>query len=190
MANSFYTEQELKQLGFRHIGKNVLISSKTSIYGASNISIGNNVRIDDFCILSGKITIGNNIHIAASALLFAGDAGIEMQDFTCISSRSALYAISDDYSGETMSNPTVPDQFKNVASGKITLAKHVMIGTGSTILPGVTVSEGCSVGAMSLVKKTTEPWKIYVGIPAKPIADRSKKLLVLEQQFYQQMQTR
>ncbi len=183
--SSFYTEQELKKIGFKHIGHNVLISSKTSIYGAQNMSIGNDVRIDDFCILSGNITIGNNVHIAASAMLFAGDAGIEMQDFSGLSSRSAIYAVSDDYSGEYLTNPTIPDQFKHIISGKVIVGKHVVIGTGSTILPGVTIREGCSVGAMSLINKTTEPWKIYVGIPAKPKSDRSKKVLDLEKQFYQ-----
>lgn len=187
MANSFYTEQELKQIGFKHIGKNVLISRKTSIYGAGNISIGNNVRVDDFCILSGHLTVGNNVHIAASVLLFAGDAGIILQDFSGISSRSAVYAVSDDYSGEYMTNPTVPDCFKHIISGKVTIEKHVVVGTGCTILPGVTVSEGCSVGAMSLINKTTEPWKIYIGIPAKPKFERSKKVLELEKQYYKQL---
>lgn len=52
--NSFYTEAELKELGLKSFGKSVLLSKKVSIYGAKNISIGNNVRIDDFCILSGQ----------------------------------------------------------------------------------------------------------------------------------------
>ena len=44
----FLTEKEIKILNFKSIGKNVLISDKASIYGAENMSIGNNVRIDDF----------------------------------------------------------------------------------------------------------------------------------------------
>ena len=56
---SFYTEEELKGLGFRHIGNGVCISRKASIYGAQNISLGDHVRIDDFCILSGRIEIGS-----------------------------------------------------------------------------------------------------------------------------------
>ena len=56
--NSFYSQEELMKIGFLSVGKNVLISKKASIYNPSVISIGNNVRIDDFCILSGKVTIG------------------------------------------------------------------------------------------------------------------------------------
>ena len=52
--NSFYSKEELKEIGFKKYGENVLISRKTSIYNPEKIIIGNNVRIDDFCILSRK----------------------------------------------------------------------------------------------------------------------------------------
>ena len=91
--NSFYTEEELTTLGLKSFGENVLISKKTSIYGASNISIGNNVRIDDFCILSGEIDFGNHIHISAGVYLYGGNIGIEIQDFSGISSH--FYLIED-----------------------------------------------------------------------------------------------
>ena len=93
---SFYSEKELQKLGFKFVGQKVLISRKASVYGAENIHIGNNVRIDDFCVLSGKIGIGNYVHISASVLLFAGNAGIRINDYVSISSRSAIYAESDD----------------------------------------------------------------------------------------------
>jgi acetyltransferase-like isoleucine patch superfamily enzyme len=41
-------------------------------------------------------------------------------------------------------------------------------------LPGVTLSEGCVIGANSVVTKTTEPWTIYVGNPAKPTKKRNQ----------------
>ena len=175
--SSFYTNEELAQLGFKKIGKNVLISRHTSIYGAQNMTIGDNVRIDDYCLLSGKITLGNYIHIAAYTAMFAGDAGIEMKDFTGLSPRCAVYAVSDDYSGAAMTNPTVPDECRNVIGGPVVLEKHVVVGTGSTILPNVTIGEGTSVGSMALVHKSLEPWGIYVGAPCKRLKDRSKELL-------------
>lgn len=180
---SFYSEDELKQLGLKHIGKDVLISRKASIYGAGNIEIGNHVRIDDFCVLSGKIKLHNYIHIAASVLLFGGTSGIELDDYSGISSRTAVYADSDDYSGSAMTNPTVPDQYRNVCGGKVHLGKHVIIGTGSTILPDVTIGEGCSVGSMTLVASSLEPWGIYVGIPCRKIKERKKDLLKFEEKL-------
>lgn len=181
--NSFYTIEELKNIGFKNLGDNVLISKKASIYGAGNISIGSNVRIDDFCILSGKISIGNYIHIAAYSALFAGDAGIVMEDFSGLSSKCIVYASSDDYSGEFLTNPMIDNQYRNVISKKVTVEKHSIIGSNSTILPGVTIKEGTSIGACSLITKDCDEWGIYVGVPAKRIKERSKKILDLEKEF-------
>ena len=180
---SFYTNEELKELGLKSFGKKVLISRNAQIYCASNIEIGDNVRIDDFCILSGYVKLGSHIHIGAGTYLFAGDAGIEMEDFSCLSSRCAIYAITDDYSGATLTNSAIPDRFKNIVEDKVLIRKHVLIGTGSTILTGVTIEEGSSFGAMSLISKSTASWGIYVGIPAKRIKDRKKELLFLKKDF-------
>lgn len=78
---SFYSTDELRKLGFYSVGSNVRISRKASFYGIERISIGSNVRIDDFCVLSaglGGITIGNYIHIAVySSLIGAGKNNTE-----------------------------------------------------------------------------------------------------------------
>ena len=58
-----------------------------------------------------------------------------------------------------------------------------MIGTNSTVLPGVELGEGVAVGAHSLVTKSCDPWGIYVGVPAKRMKERSRQLLKLEQEF-------
>lgn len=180
---SFYTNEELQDLGLQSYGQNVLISKKVSIYKPEKIKIGNNVRIDDFCILSGSISIANHIHIAAGCYLFAGNIGIEIENFSCLSSRVSIYAISDDYSGNFMTNSVIYEKYKNIIAKKVIIKKHSIIGTGSTILPGVIIEEGTSVGAMSLLTKTTLPWYIYIGIPAKPFKKREKKLLDMEKNF-------
>ena len=181
--NSFYSDEELRALGFKSVGKNVLISRKASFYGCEKMVIGDHVRIDDFCLLSGKITLGSYIHIASYSGLFAGDVGIEMKDFSGISSRCAVYAVSDDFSGEYMTNPTVPDRYKRIISGKVTLGRHVLIAAGSTILPDVTIGEGTSVWSMSLVNRSLPEWGMYFGVPCRKVGDRSKKLLELEKEF-------
>lgn len=181
--NSFYNYDELKKLGFKSIGRDVLISRYSKIYGAENITIGNNVRIDDFCVLSGVINLGNYIHIAAATLLFGGIAGIKMDDFSTISSRSAIYAISDDYSGKYMTNPTIEDKYKNTINESVIIDKHVVIGTNSTILPGVNIKSGVAIGACSLITHNCEEWGIYVGTPAIRIKNREKNILNLEKEF-------
>lgn len=183
MANSFYSLEELKQIGFKHIGDNVLISRKSSIYSPSKIYLSSNIRIDDFCILSGNIIIGNYVHIAAGTKVFSGNNEIIFEDFTGISSNVSIYGVSDDYSGEFMTNPTIPSRFKNVIDKQVIIGKHSIIGTSSVILPGVVIGEGVSCGAMSLINKSLESWSIYAGIPARRIKARSKKVLELENEF-------
>lgn len=183
MNHSFYSKEELKEIGLHKVGENVLLSKKVSVYNAKNIELGSNVRIDDFCIISGNVAIGNNVHVAAYSALYGGEAGITVEDFANISSRVCLYAVSDDYSGATMTNPMIPDKYKDVQSKPIRIEKHVIIGTGSTVLPGVKLREGTALGAMSLCKTDTKPWGIYAGIPAKLVKERSRKLLELEKEY-------
>ncbi len=179
-TSSYLSRDELIALGFGKLGQNVLLSAKTSIYNAKDIEIGNDVRIDDFCVLSGRIILHNNIHIATGCYLFAGVAGITMYDYSGLSSRCSIYAVTDDYSGEYLTNPTIPEMFRHVISGAVTIGKHAIIGTGCTILPNVTIGEGGSAGSMSLINKDIDPFWIYAGIPAKKMKERSRKLLALE----------
>ena len=181
--NSFYSEEELSRVGFQSYGKNVLVSRKVSIYGASEISLGNNIRIDDFCILSGKIRLGHNIHLAAYTALWGGECGITICDFANVSSRVCVYALSDDYSGCSMTNPTVPEKYKDIQNEPVYIGRHVIIGSGSTILPGVRLEEGAALGAMSMMKHSAKAWTIYAGIPACEIKPRERKLLELEREY-------
>lgn len=179
----YYSKKELQDIGIGYIGKNVVVSNKVSLYEPEKMSFDDNCRIDDFCVLSGKIELGKNVHIAVFCHMLGADEGIYMEDFSGLAFYCNLFTGSDDYSGNSLTNPTIPKQFKSEKRGKIIIKKHCIIGASSTIFPGVTIEEGTAIGAMSLVNKNTESWKIYTGIPAKPIRDRSKKLLELEKEY-------
>ena len=184
------SKEELKKIGFKSIGENCLISSKASFYGADRISIGNNVRIDDFCVLSagaGGIEIGNFIHIAVYTSLIGGGK-ITLADFSNISSRVSIYSSNDDYSGNSMTNPSIPTEFTNVTHADVIIKKHAIIGSGSVILPGVTIEEGAAVGALSLVNRDCEEFFIYAGKKKKKIKPRSRNLLDKEKKFMQTIQ--
>lgn len=179
---AFLTRQQLLEMGFSEMGDNVLISDKASIYGAERITIGNHVRIDDFCVLSagsGGIEIGNYVHIAVYVSLI-GAGKITLSDFCGLSSKTAVYSSNDDYTGESLTNPMVPEKYTKVEHSDVFFGRHALVGAGSIVLPGVTVGEGVSVGALSLVNKDLEPFGIYIGTPARRIGERKKKLLELE----------
>ena len=175
MTTSFYTEQELKDLGLKSFGHNVLLSRKASIYGAENISIGHDVRIDDFCILSGKITLGSYIHISAYTALYAGSEEITIGNFSSISSRCVVYALTDDYSGQVLLNSMVPDEYKHVISEKVIIDDYVNIGTGCTVFPGVHIAEGCAVWAMSMVSKSLKEWECISEYRARELSTGTEK---------------
>ena len=176
MENSFYSREALMDLGFKALGNNVLISRKTSFYGATGISIGDNVRIDDFCILSGDICIGSNIHISAYCALY-GSKGIEIEDYSGLSARVTLYSAMDDFSGSYLIGPVHPEALTHVTGGTIRIGKYSQVGAGSIIFPSVIIGEGGVVGAMSLVKKNIEPWTINAGIPTRLIKPRKKEMI-------------
>lgn len=176
--SSFYSKQELEKIGFKSLGENVLISKKASIYSPEKIKIGNNVRIDDFCILSGNIEIGNYVHISAFVALY-GKEGIIINDFCGCSTRCTIYSASDDFSGEYMISPMVPNELTNVIGGKVILEKYVQLGANTVVMPNITIKEGTAVGALSFVNKELEEWGIYIGIPCRRIKERNKNIIQL-----------
>ena len=180
---AFLTELELEKAGLANYGSNVLISDKAAIYNPGNISIGNNVRIDDFCVLSagkGGILIGDHVHIAVFCSII-GAGKVTLSDFSGLSSRVSVYSSNDDYSGENLTNPTVPSEFTGVDHADVMLGKHVIVGSGSVVLPGVTLAEGVAIGALSLVSKDCAAFGIYFG--NRRIGERKRRLLELEEQL-------
>ncbi|MDA3834255.1 MAG: acyltransferase [Spirochaetales bacterium] len=183
----FLCREAINELGFGHVGENVFLSDKASYYNCANIVIRNNVRIDDFCVLSagaGGIEIGSYVHIAVYASLI-GVGKITLHDFCNISSRVAIYSSNDDYSGTWMTNPMVPEKYTNVTHADVTVGRHVIVGANSVILPGVTLEDGVAIGAFSLVTKNCEEFGIYSGVPAKKIKNRKRNILELEHRLLQ-----
>jgi acetyltransferase-like isoleucine patch superfamily enzyme len=180
---AFLNEEQLGIMGFKSLGANVQISDKASIYNTDQIEIGDNSRIDDFCVISGKVNIGRNCHIAVFCNIAGGEKGVTFNDFSGLAYGCHVFTQSDDYGGRTLTNPTVPDKYKREMKKAIVIGRHSIVGTNSLIFPGVMLAEGTSVGALSVVTKSTEEWSIYVGNPAKRIKTRKRDLLKLEEEY-------
>ena len=179
----FISEDKLDSIGFKSFGKNFRLSDKCSIYSPEKISIGDDVRIDDFCVLSpgsccGYLTMGSNVHISTYVGIYAG-GGIEIGDFCTISSKSTLHSTSDDFSGNYLVGPVVPEKYRNVNKRPIKMDKFSHVGAHSLVMPGVLMAEGSVLGAMSLAKMDLNPWTIYGGVPARRIKDRERNMAEL-----------
>ena len=115
----------------------------------SNIFIGNAVMFD--AANAKLITLEDNVHIASHSILL------------CHQRDLSKYYVNVDYS-------TLPYR-----KGNILLKKGCLIGTGSIVMPGITVGEGAIIGVGSLVINDIPPWTIAVGRPAKVIRDVPKQ---------------
>lgn len=184
----FYLSEELLGMGFKSVGKNVKVARNCTIIGLENISFGNDVQIDENVFIAankGILDIGNHVHIGGgSHLNCAGD--VTFGDFSGLSQGVRIYSVSDDYTGFSLTNVTVPEKHKMLKKAPVILGPHVLVGAGSVIFPGVSIGIGSAVGALSLVTMSLEEWGIYFGAPAKKIKMRSKKILDLEKILLQE----
>ena len=178
----FLSAEELSATGFASLGTAVCIDRSVILLSPERISIASHVRIDAFSLISpgaGSVRIGSNVHIAAGVYLY-GSGGITIDDFVGLSSRSTVLSQTDDFSGNAMTGPTIPERFRAVASAPVHIGRHGLVGVGAVLMPGVTIGEGAAIGALSLVKGHIAPFTIAAGVPARTIAERSRNLLTLE----------
>ena len=178
----YFSEDELATLPFRKIGKNVKIGKNSTFIGVENISLGSNIRIDGnvtFAAASGFISVGNYVHIGGLSH-FSCSGGIEIGDYCTFSQGVRVYSASDDYSGKTLTNPTTPASLRKEIRGLVKIQNHVIVGSGSVILPKTILHEGAAVGALSMINSDLKAWTIYAGIPAKRVRKRSSDLLDIE----------
>lgn len=184
--SSWLNDQQLKEIPFRYLGENVQISAKASIYGAERIEIHDHVRIDDFCIVSagpeGVIILSNHVHIACHSIVM-GNAQIFFDEFSGVSPRCTVLSSSDDYSGNALMGPTLPDKYRKIHSAPIHIGKHVPIGASSIVMPGISIVDGAAVGAFSFVSKNLKERYLYTGHPIRKLKKRSEKIFELEQAF-------
>lgn len=146
------------------------ISSHAKIYG--NLKVGKNVRIDDGCILTGDIEIGDYVHIGAYSVLL-GKNGIKIGSFTGFSPFTVIFTSCDDFSGETLFGPTIPEEYKNIKHSPVTIGDFVICGVKSSIV-AVDVPDGVSLGGHSMLKIKPHPWSIYAGSPARYLGHRDR----------------
>lgn len=188
----YYCDDELRSFGFGAVGTNVKISKNCTIAGVGNIYLEDNVIIDAFCSIiatgpNALLKLGSHVHIGGFCHVLANE-GVEIKDFAGLSQGVKIYSKSDDYSGRSLTNSTIPEKYKNLQIGKVTLEEHAIIGANTVILPGVTIGEGVSVGALSLVATSLEPWHLYFGNPLKKLTKKSRGLLTKKDEFLKDIQ--
>jgi acetyltransferase-like isoleucine patch superfamily enzyme len=161
-------------------GEDVFISANVEIRRPHLVTVGSHVAIDTGFYCTVQAEIGDYVHIAPYVTVIGGELGfLKMGHFTTIAAGSRIVCVGDEHLGEGLVGPTIPAPYcdKRIIAPVI-FENFASIGTNVVVLPGVTFREGSVVGACSLVNKDTEPWTIYVGIPAKPLKARRKDKMI------------
>ena len=168
--NIFFDLADLAELG-----PGAIVGKTVRIRKPRDTRIGAHSIIDDFTYISCRLTVGRYTHISANAVINGGNARVALGDFVNLAPGCRLIAGSNDFSGGGLVGAAIPSEWADEAVvGDIELADHVLLGTGTVVLPGVRIPEGVATGAMTLITPKTklEPWTLYVGAPARPLRKR------------------
>lgn len=161
---------------FKSIGKGCHIEKMRSLVGAKNITIGERCTIGVNSQLTAhesfhdynytpRITIGNDvnlgdyIHVTAINSITICD-GVLTGRWVTISDHSHGHVESEEMK-------FAPNSRELFSKGAVYIGKNVWIGDKASILAGVTIGEGCIIGANTVVTKDIPPYSVVVGSPAR-----------------------
>ena len=174
--------KEYEYQTLRSCGVDTFISQNVEIRRPHLVSVGSHSAIDSgfYCTVSAEI--GDYVHIGPYVTATGGSGGIlKMSQFTNLAAGSRVICVSDEFRGYGLIGPptTLPDDFKDrQINAPVVFERFANVGANAIIMPGVILAEGCVIGAGALVTRSTEPWKIYVGHPARPIRSRPKERIL------------
>ena len=182
---------------FKSCGKNLIIDVGVHIEGFNLISIGDNVYIDKYCIIStgnklignitylnnksfkgekGEIIIGNNIHITQYCILM-GYGGIELADNVVLSANSKIYShtnLAYDLRNRNEVISLMPYNNAPFLNAPVVINKNVWLGINSIIMPNVFIDSNSFVVTNSVVMNSFQENSYISGQPAKMIKNRFK----------------
>lgn len=138
------------------------------------LEIGEGSVIDNFVKFkpvggTGNIEIGKSVHINSGTVFYSGN-GIKIGDNVLIGPNCSIVPTNHEY---TNRNKLIKDQKFQASKGGVYIGNDVWIGAGVTLLDGAHISDGCVVGAGSVIWTKLEPYGVYVGTPARKISERS-----------------
>ena len=164
-------------------GKDVRIHELALITRPELVEMGSHIAIDMWTYISTNLIMGSYIHIAPSVTILGGaNALLKMGNFTNIGSGGRIVCATDDFE-QGLISPVIPIEHRTIINKPIVFEDYATLGVNCTVLPGVTLGEGCIVGANSVVTKNTKPWMVYAGSPAKPIKPRKKERILKSSQI-------
>lgn len=165
----------------RATGSDVFVSADVEIRRPHLVSLGKHVAIDSGFYITTAADVGDHVHIGPGVRVIGGaKAKLTMGHFTNIALGSSIICGSDEYGGAGLvSAPGIPEEFRDVVdTSPVVFRNFANVGAHVVVLPGVELAEGTVVGACSLVTKSTDPWTVYMGVPARPVRARPREKML------------
>jgi acetyltransferase-like isoleucine patch superfamily enzyme len=175
-------------------GRNVVFGQNVVLRHPHKIHIGNDVVVDDNCLLDAKgdsnrgIRLGNGVFIGRNSILSCKNGDIELADRANIGFNCEVFSASRVTIGESVlmaaysyviggdhdfSDPTAAVLAQARTSAGVQIGAGAWIGAGAKILDAVTVGERAVIGAGAVVRENVPAHAIAVGIPARVVSERT-----------------
>lgn len=136
---------------FEHAGQSINVERGADFGSGRTVRLGDYSGIGVDCVLSGRVTIGNNVMMGPRSVLIARN-----------------HAFQD---------TEIPMNRQGFAEERpIVIGDDVWIGTNVIVLPGVSVGHGAILAAGAVVSKDVQPYSIVGGNPARRIGSRIPSL--------------
>jgi acetyltransferase-like isoleucine patch superfamily enzyme len=159
-------------------GEDLFISGNVEIRRPLLVSAGCHIAIDSgfYCTVGAEM--GDYVHIGPYVTVIGGAEGrLVLKGFNTIGAGSRVLCASDEFLGAGLVGMSPPEYRDRVKVAPVIFQMFASVGTNVVIHPGVTLAEGSVVGSCSLVTRSTEPWTIYTGVPARPLRKRPSRAM-------------
>jgi galactoside O-acetyltransferase len=160
-------------------GEDVYISDKVEIKVPNLVILGNHVAIDSFFYCTTQLEVGDFTHIGPHISVIGGKSGkLKLSKFNSIGAGTRVICASNEFKGKGLVGYGIPDEYVDAVKCKpVIIEDFVSVGSNCVILPGVTLREGSVIGSGSTVTKSTEPWTVYLGLPARAVKKRESGIM-------------
>ena len=174
-------------------GRNVIFGQNVVLRHPHKIRIGNDVVIDDNCLIDAKgrsnrgISIGSGVFIGRNTILSCKDGDINIEDRANIGFNSEVFSASAVRIGSDtliaaycyiiggdhdFSDPSQPVLAQARRSAGVVVGSGAWLGAGAKVLDGVSIGDGAVVGAGAVVRESVPARAIAVGVPARVVGQR------------------
>jgi acetyltransferase-like isoleucine patch superfamily enzyme len=147
------------------LGRNVRIRGFVNLYGCT---IGDDVRIGTFVEIQKGAVIGNNCKIQSHTFICEG-ATLEEEVFV-----GHGVTFTNDRFPRATNDEGLPKNDNEWTCEKTLVKRGASIGSGVTLLCGITIGERAIIGAGSVVTRDVPPGAIVAGNPARVIRTITK----------------